>query len=192
MPCERLPFASPKVTSYSAKGRLLQRKRRPFGKHMIWLAEPEADETVENCSLAPLKRLQNGAQAAFTEATTHIRPQIIIMPATITPLTNNGTIIVKAGHRQNWTGYGKGVYGRTYKAIASNTITPLHQALTAVSKQQSEFSSCGLALTGTKLLFRITPGFIAWHQYKTKKTAAQQPAQARKIGIKRRNSEQNL
>jgi len=56
---------------------------------------------------------------------------------------------------------GKGVYGRTYKAIASNTITPSHQALTAVCKQQSEFSSCGLALTGTKLLFQITPGFIA-------------------------------
>ena len=161
VPCERLPFASQKVTSYSAKGRLLQRERRPFGKHMIWLAEPEADETVENCSLAPFKRLQNGAQAAFTEATTHIRPQIIIMPITITPLTNNGTVAVKTGHCLNRTGYSKGVYGRTYKAIASNTITPLHQALTAVSKQQSEFSSCGLALTGTKLLFRITPRFIA-------------------------------
>lgn len=128
---------------------------------MIWLAEPEADETVENCSLAPFKRLQNGAQAAFTEATTHIRPQTILMPATVTPLTNNGTVAVKTGHCLNRTGYGKGVYGRTYKAIASNTITPLHHALTAVSKQQSEFSSCGLALTGTKLLLQITPGFIA-------------------------------
>lgn len=68
---------------------------------MIWQAEPKADETAENCSFVPFKRLQNGAQAAFTEATTHIRPQIIIMPATITPLTNNGTVAVKTGHGLN-------------------------------------------------------------------------------------------